>query len=162
MKAFQGENTDATKLLADLLNLITSTSKRVIIPTAKVDPLTSDISRYIDHKAYLGYEFEIMCSSSKLPEEAERNLCERCLACVTRLCNELRKRLPENFKILKKMSLFAVEKCLRVLKEPIVEVAELLGYLPEQIDRIDNQWRNLTIVKWHETTATAKFWVEVN
>ncbi|KAK3892454.1 hypothetical protein Pcinc_003687 [Petrolisthes cinctipes] len=60
------------------------------------------------------------------------------------------------------MFLFAVDECLRVVKEPIVEIAELLGYDPEQIDRIDNQWRNLTIVQWVETTSTAKFWIEVN
>lgn len=162
MKAFQGENTDPTKLLADILNLITSTSKRVVIPTAWVDPLTSDISAYVDPRAHLGYEFEKLCFSSKLPQEQERHLRERCIACITRLCNELRSRLPENFKILKIMCLFAVDERLRVVKEPIVEIAELLGYDPQQIDRIDNQWRNLTVMKWQETTSSVKFWIEVN
>ncbi|KAK3882740.1 hypothetical protein Pcinc_012902 [Petrolisthes cinctipes] len=162
MKAFQGENTDPTKLLADLSNLIISISKRVIIPTARVDPLTSDISSYISPRAHLGYKFEKLCFSSNVPQEQKRYLRESCIACVTRLSNELRSRLPENFKILKKMSLFAVDECLRVVKEPIVEIAELLGYDPEQIDQIDNQWRNLTIVQWVETTSTAKFWIEVN
>ncbi|MPC32022.1 hypothetical protein E2C01_025324 [Portunus trituberculatus] len=101
-----------------------------MVPTARVDPLTSDIGTYTDPIAYLSYEFEKMCSNLKLPEEKERNLRERCVSCVVRLTNELRNRLPENFKIWK-MSLFAVEECLRVIKKPIVEVAELLGYLPE-------------------------------
>lgn len=103
-----------------------------------------------------------MCSSSNLAQDAERQLRERCISCVVKLCDELRKRLPDNFKILKKMTLFSVEHCLRVVKEPIIDIAELLGYLPEEIDRIDSQWRNLTIVKWQETKSTEKFWVEVS
>lgn len=161
MKVFQGENTDPTKLLSDLSNPVAPVSKKVLIPTARVDPLTSDICPYIDRRAYLGYEFERMCSTSKLPEEEERNLSERCIACVTSLCGELRNRLPENVKILKKMSLFAVDQCLRVVKDQVTEIAELLGCIPEQIERTDNQWRNLTVVKWHETSSTAKFWIEV-
>lgn len=161
MKAFQGENTDPTKLLSDLSNLVASVSNKVLIPTARVNPLTSDISPYIDSRAYLGYEFERMCSTSKLLEEQERNLRERCIACVTSLCSELRNRLPENVKILKKMSLFAVDQCLRVVKEEVTEIAEVFGCIPEQIERIDNQWRNLTVVKWHETSSTVKFWIEV-
>lgn len=161
VKAFQGENTDPTKLLSDLSNLVTSVSNKVLIPTARIDPLTSDICPYVDRRAYLGYEFERLCLASKLPEEGERNLRERCIACVTSLCSELRNRLPDNVKILKKISLFAVDQCLRVVKDSVTEIAEVLGCDPGQIERIDSQWRNLTIVKWQETSSTVTFWIEV-
>lgn len=161
LKTFQGENVDPTKLLSDLSHLIIATSRRVLIPTSRVDPLTTNIASYTDPRAYLGYEFEKTCSSSNLTLETQRILRERCISCVVKLCDELRNRLPDNFRILKKMSLFSVEECLRVVKEPVTEIAEVLGYLPERIDKIDSQWRNLTIVRWQETTSTVKFWTEV-
>lgn len=157
VKVFQGENVDPTKLLSDLTHLIMAASRKVVIPTAKVDPLTTDIASYTDPRAYLGYAFENVCSSSNLAQDAEGHLRERCISCVVKLCDELRKRLPDNFKILKKIHLFSVEQCLRVVKESIIDIAELLGYLPEEIDRIDTQWRNLTIVEWQETKSTERF-----
>lgn len=161
VKTFQGENVDPTKLLSDLSYLISATSRRVMIPSSRIDPLTSDIASYIDPRAYLGYEFEKTCSTSNLTQEGQRQLRDRCISCAVKLCDELRNRLPDNFRILKKMSLFSVEECLKVVKEPVIEIAEVLGYLPEQIDKIDSQWRNLTVVRWQETTSTVKFWAEV-
>lgn len=160
-KAFQSENIDPTKLLADLSRLIMMTSRKVILPTTRIDPLTSDIKNYTDPRAYLGYEFEKSCSALKLTQDKERQLRDRCIACVVKLCEELRNRLPDNFHILKKMALFSVEECLKVIKEPITDIAEALGYSPEQIDKIDSQWRNLTVVRWSETT-TENFWSEVS
>ena len=59
------------------------------------------------------------------------------------------------------MSLFSVAECLRVVKEPIVDLAASFGYSAESIERIDIQWRQLTIVQWQETASTVKFWNEV-
>ena len=161
VKVFQGENVDPTKLLADLTHLILATSKRVLTPSAKIDPLTQDISEYVDTRAYLGYQFETNCSMSNLPEESQCMLRYRCSAFVVKLCTELRSRLPDNFETLEKMSLFSVAECLRVVKEPIVDLAASFGYSAESIERIDIQWRQLTIVQWQETASTVKFWNEV-
>lgn len=60
------------------------------------------------------------------------------------------------------MSLFSVDNCLRIVKESVVDVAEVLGYSSEDIEKIENQWRNITIVKWSETESTEKFWFEVH
>lgn len=161
VKNFQGENVDPTKLLQDLTNLIISTSNRVIVPGAKVDPLASDISSFVDRGSHLGYEFEKTSKESKLPNEKETSLRKRCISFAVKLCNELRCRLPDNIKVLKKMSLFSPSECLRAIKEPIVDVAEVLGYTPEQIEKVESQWRNLSYVKWHDNQSTVSLWTEV-
>ena len=53
VKAFQDENADPTKLLSELTHLVLATSKSVLKPSAKIDPLTQDISEFIDTRAYL-------------------------------------------------------------------------------------------------------------
>lgn len=89
VKSFQGENVDTTKLLLDLTNLILAASRKVTVPTSRVDPLTSDISSYVDPYAYLGYEFEQFCRNSKIPKEIECNVRNRCISFVVKLCSEL-------------------------------------------------------------------------
>lgn len=64
--------------------------------------------------------------------------------------------------MLKKMSLFSVDNCLRTVKETVVDVAALLGNSSEVIEKNYNQWRNITIVRWSETKSTEKIWFEVD
>lgn len=71
--------------------------------------------------------------------EKQKVVRERCLNFAVSLCKQLRNRLPDNFEILKKMSLFSVSECLKVVKEPVSDIAEILGYSPDEIDRILNQ-----------------------
>ncbi|XP_068205152.1 uncharacterized protein [Palaemon carinicauda] len=161
MKTFQGENTDPMKLLLDLSNLIISLSKKVTIPTARVNPLTTDISSYIDPGAYMGYEFEKVCRESQIAIEVQGNIRQRCISFVVKLCSELRNRLPDNFEALRKISRFSVHECLNQVKDPITEIAEIFGCDYQNIEKVENQWRNLTIVQWQEKKSTAKFWIEV-
>ena len=153
VKVFQGENVDPTKLLADLTHLILATSKRVLTPSAKIDPLTQDISEYVDTRAYLGYQFETNCSMSNLPEESQCMLRYRCSAFVVKLCTELRSRLPDNFETLEKMSLFSVaSSCERT----IVDLAASFGYSSSM-----NELYSGVNHCWQETASTVKFWNEV-
>ena len=161
MKIFQGENTDPTKLLLDLSNLIISVSKKLIVPTARVNPITTDITFYIDPKAYLGYEFEKVCRDSKISAEIENKICKRCISFAVKLCSELRNRLPDNFEALKKLSHFSLQDCLNQVQDTFNEIAELFDYRNQDTEKIETQRRNLSIVQWSEKNSTAKFWTEV-
>ena len=68
-------------------------SKKVTIPTARVDLLITDIASYIDPGAYLGYEFEKVCKESQIAVEIQRNIWQRCISFAVKLCSELRNRL---------------------------------------------------------------------
>ncbi|KAK3885197.1 hypothetical protein Pcinc_010541 [Petrolisthes cinctipes] len=56
LKAFHGDNIDPIKLLCDLTELIESLSRKILLPTARVNPLTGDMSSFVDRRAYLSYE----------------------------------------------------------------------------------------------------------
>lgn len=159
VKAYQSEQCDPTKRINDLVNLVKVTSRKVTLPS--VDPLIAPISDYIDPKPYLGYEFEKLCSETKLHAEEERNVRDRCTSFIVKLTHELRERLPDNFIILKEMSVFAVENCTKQAKEPITKLAECFGYKPCEIKAMENQWRNLSVIKWNNFTETTEFWTEV-
>lgn len=161
VKAYQSEQCDPTKLINGLVNLVKVISRKVTLPSARVDPLIAPISDYIDPKPYLGYEFEKLCSEAELHTDEERNVRDRCTSFIVKLTHELRERLPDNFKILKEMSVFAVENCTNQVKEPITKLAECFGYKPCEIEVIENQWRNLSVIKWNNLTETTKFWAEV-
>ncbi|KAK3884338.1 hypothetical protein Pcinc_011403 [Petrolisthes cinctipes] len=161
LKAFQGDNIDPTKLLCDLTELIESLSHKILLPTARVNPLTGDISSFVDRRAYLGYEFENSCKDLKLQPEVEGNLRERCTSFILKYVSELRSRLPENLNVLKNMTYFSVSNCLRQVKPSIVDVAALFGY-SAKLDEVDTQWRNICYHKWDNTSSTETFWNEVS
>lgn len=70
LKAYQSENADQAKLLDDLIQHVHMLSKKVTLPTARVDPLTSPITDYVHPKSHLGYEFEKLCAT--IPPETEK------------------------------------------------------------------------------------------
>lgn len=159
-KAYERNDADPAKLLEDLTLLIKTVCNKVLIPTAKIDPLCQPIDGHLDPKPYLGYEFEKLANT--LPAGPEVDLVrQRCVACTVKLSSELRQRLPSNFKILQGMARLSVGACLRMLKEPITELAEHFGVQPSKIDLVETQWKNLTLVVWANTTATTTFWSEV-
>lgn len=43
----------------------------------------------------------------------------------------------------------------------MINVAELLGYQPQTIDKIISQWRNIHLLRWESTENTIEFWSEV-
>jgi len=47
-KAFEANNADPLKLLSDLVLLINSISKMIILPSHKVDPIKNDIEPFLD------------------------------------------------------------------------------------------------------------------
>lgn len=59
------------------------------------------------------------------------------------------------------MARLSVGARLRVLKEPIMELAEHFGVQPSKRGLVDTQWQNLTQVGWASTADTIAFWSEV-
>lgn len=165
-KAFESNNRDPSKLLDDLTLLIESLVNRVILPTNqhRIDPFTCNLNEYVAPKVYLGYETEKLLSD--LPKHAsanlEGNLQERCKEFLLTLITELRHRLPDNVRVLRTMSLFSVGNTLRVVKNSIAPLLEVLNVSAEDITKIELQWSNITLVKWFETKDTVKFWAEVS
>lgn len=49
--------------------------------------------------------------------------------------------------------MISIKNCLRVIKEPLTPVLELLMLDVQTIDKINFQWQNLTHVKWIEKTS---------
>lgn len=87
--AFQGENVHPHKFQLDLGNLIIATSRKVILPTSKVNPLASNIASYVDPRAYFGNEPEHFCANARVTEEEQKVVQERCINFAVTLCNEL-------------------------------------------------------------------------
>ncbi|KAK4322448.1 hypothetical protein Pmani_006788 [Petrolisthes manimaculis] len=163
-KSFESNEADPTKLLGDITLLIKSLVQKVVLPTLTVDPLEGNIEDTLDPKPYLGYLFEKeveVLKENGYPVDQEKFLRERCIKFVTRLVHEMRHRLPTNVKILQKISLQSVNNALHCIKEPLVPLMELLQVHHDDADAIENQWRNLTLVKWNEVTQTVLFWREI-
>ncbi|RUM28816.1 MAG: hypothetical protein DSY42_07725 [Aquifex sp.] len=114
------------------------------------------MDEYLLPKVYLGYETEKLLSD--LPKHVsanlEGNLRERCSKFLITLIKELRQRLPDNVRVLRTMSLFSVGNTLRVVKDSIAPLLELLNVSAEDITKIELQWSNITLVKWRETKDT--------
>lgn len=163
-KSFESNEADPTKLLQDLVTLVKSLVNKVVLPTSKVDPLHGNIEDVLDPKPYMGYLFEkeIELQREKgISGDQENVLRERCVKFITTLIKQIRQRLPSNVKILQQMSLLSAENTLRVVKGSLIPLMELLQVSPEDIADIDNQWGDITLVKWKEVRQTIPFWSEV-
>ena len=47
------------------------------------------------------------------------------------------------------------------MKSPIADLAMECGCSSSEIRDIDNQWHNLTVIKWQNISSTVDFWIEV-
>ncbi|KAL4703565.1 hypothetical protein ACJJTC_001585 [Scirpophaga incertulas] len=160
-KLFESNNIDPTKLYKDLCVLVQSTSRRILNPTARVDIFTQNIESYLDPKPNMGYAFETKLREYNLQPEVENNLRQRCLNFTLKLVSELRSRLPINFNILQKVSLFSVEETLKAVKPSLIDIAQEFRVDAATMDRLMSQWRTIVHIKWERTSSTVEFWNEV-
>ena len=164
-KAFESNDADPTKLLNDLVLLVKSLVNKIVLPTSRVDPLEGNFEEYLDPKPYLGYDFEKEVDALRekgFSSQDEMSLRGRCIKFITVLVKEIRQRLPNNVRILEQISLLSVDKALHAVKEPLTSLLELLQIPSYQIGVIENQWQNITLIKWKEVNNTISFWSEVN
>lgn len=68
-------------------------------------------------------------------------------------------RLPDNFMVLDKISMFSVENILRSKKDSILEILE--HFKINDIDEILRQYNVIHFIKWENDADTIKFWAEV-
>ncbi|TGZ50748.1 Zinc finger protein [Temnothorax longispinosus] len=164
-KAFQSEKNDHLKLLKDLNIVVQEISKKLVLPSCKVDPLLSSIDDYLDPKPYLGYSFEKkieqLRKDGKINACDEQGIRERCKSFLLNLFKQLKQRLPENVAILKKISLLSVDNVLKAVKEPIQSLVEYMNG-SKDIDAIELQLSKINLIDWTNKTDTIKFWDEVN
>lgn len=162
-KAFEANNVDSSKLLDDLTTLLESLIKKITTPNSQFKLFHDNIESFVDKNCYLGYLFESKLNTMKESGfKDERPLRERCINFLMALVKEISQRLPDNVNILKQVSLFSVENTLRVVKPDLISILENFNYDPPLIDSIQNQWKNITLKKWENTSDTIKFWAEVN
>lgn len=160
-KSYQAENQDPMKLFEDLMMLVKSTAAKVSLPTSRYDVLTVNINEHLDPNPYFGHRFETALRDACLPRDDEKELRLRCRRFIVELFNQLRQRLPENIQCLQKTSLLYVENALKLIQEPITELAS--QFLPvEAVSACETQWKNLRHVKWCCTNRTDSFWQEVS
>ncbi|CAG4986290.1 unnamed protein product [Parnassius apollo] len=160
IKSFESENSNPLKLLNTLTILIESVSQRMLMPRPinrnLLDPITD---RDINPRPYLSYMFET--AQHNLDSEILNTIRQRCSAFLLQLLKELQQRLPDNYKQLESMALLSPEAAIKPIKSnTIIKVAEILGFTPEIIDKIMQQWHILHINKWH-SEEIVQFWVEV-
>ncbi|MGL5028976.1 MAG: hypothetical protein ACRC6C_02580 [Wolbachia pipientis] len=102
-KNFEAKNADSTKLLNDLLLLLEGLIRKVVIPTRKLDAVSSNIRDYLDPKPYLGYAFEEkireLQNEGKICLIDEQNLRQRSVDFIISLVQQIRQRLPENINV---------------------------------------------------------------
>lgn len=161
-KLFESNDVEITKLYNDLITLTKSISGRILNPTARVNVLLKqDLSSYVDPSLYMGYAFENQLREYNVTHEVAQNIKQRCVKFTLKLVNELQARLPTNFAVLQKMSMFSVSETLRVIKPSIVEIAQEFKINETVTDKLISQWRNIVHIKWECTSSTVEFWCEV-
>lgn len=103
-KSFESNNADPTKLVGDITLLLNSLIKEIIVPTSNVDPLEGSIENTLDPKPHLGYKLEkrVKLLKKNYSADQEKALRRRCITFATTLAQEIRLRLPNNVKILRK------------------------------------------------------------
>lgn len=163
-KSFESNDADPTKLLKSLMFLLQSFVTKICVPGSlrNKNILEINVRDYIDNFCYLGYKFE-----SKLREmkeqgfSGEKQLRERCINFILTLIDQIKIRLPDNIKVLENISMISVEETCKPIKGTIIELLEILGKNSDFIEKVQNQWQIVHLVKWKETTDTKKFWYEI-
>lgn len=162
IKAFESEDSNPLKLLNTLKTLIQSVSQRILMPTRLqrdiLDPITD---RDLNPRPFLGYVFETEITKHSFDCETSNAIRQRCVTFLKRLVTELQQRLPDNYKQLEYMQLLSPEEAVKPVKtNDIMNLAEILGFTPEKIDKIMQQWHILQTFKW-VSQDIIPFWVEV-
>jgi len=134
---------------------VRSIANRFINPHCHLNPLTNNLDSYVVPVMYFSQEFEDLVKDSNEKDV----LNSRCLQFLKVL---LKQRLPKNIHILEKVSLISVKNALHVIKDPLSPLTELFMYEKSAVDKVNQQCKNITNIKWLETSNTTKFWKEVS
>ena len=151
----------------ELILLITSIGKKIVLPTSNIDILTIKVDDFLNPKPCLGYQIETKVAEMKfqgtLINTEENDIQIRCSNFLIALIKQLKQRLPENIKILKDMSYLSVNYMLQPVKNAsaICDVMKFLGINEDTISKADYQLQEINSVDWVNKMNTEKFWSEV-
>ena len=94
-KLFEAKSVDKVKLLNELILLITSISKKIVLPTSNIDILTTKVDDFLNP---LGCQFKTkvaeMKSQGTLINTEENDIRIRCSNFLIALIKQLKQRLP--------------------------------------------------------------------
>lgn len=147
-KNFESKVADPTKLLLDIKRLYSTVANKILLPTARIDIYEQDIEKYLNPSPALGYAFESSCTENGILGQEKENLKSKCVSFLIILVRKLKNRLPDNIKILERISAFSVTECLKANKLPITDIA--LYYDKKDaitIAQIELEWENIHHVK---------------
>ncbi|XP_067213025.1 zinc finger protein 862-like [Linepithema humile] len=154
-KNFESKVADPTKLLSDIKRLYSTVANKIVLSTARIDIYEQDIEKYLDPSPALGYAFDSSCTENEIVGQEKENLKSRCVSFLIALVKELKNRLPDNIKILERISAFSVTKCLKANKLPITDITLYYGKKDAiTIAQIELEWENIHHVidgKKHKT-----------
>lgn len=93
-KTFQAVNSNASKLLKDLVYAINTLKSKIIPLEDKVDVLNTDFKGYVKRDLYLGYAFETLLKQIKenISDEMEMSIRFRCTEFIVALIDGLKQR----------------------------------------------------------------------
>lgn len=131
----------------------------------RIDIFKDKVEDHVDKFCYLSYGFENEVRELKtkgLSTHKERELRDRGIYFVTISIQQIKNRLPDNFKILKSIGAISVENTLKPQKPDIFPLIELFDKSTIECDKIINQWNKIHLIEWKNTSSTKQFWYEVN
>lgn len=165
-KHFESSIADITMMLDDIYLLLSSILNKIVVKRPNFDYVNSSIRDSLLPLPYLGYEFEEKIKAMKMDKnftlEQEKTIRHRCIEFLIELSQSIRQRLPQNIKILRKTKILSVENALKVIKEPLIPLAQEMKIAQDLIGKIQNQWENLHLVCWKKKENSLSFWSEVS
>ncbi|KAL0859773.1 hypothetical protein ABMA27_010129 [Loxostege sticticalis] len=166
VKIFQSNNIDPSKLLNDLIMAIESLGKRVLNPLRQIDIFEiNNLEDYLVPHPYLGFKVENklreITTTTGFSAEDEKQFRDKCVNFTIGLIKQLRQRLPDNYRILRKVNQLSVANTLKQVKENISPLVQEMGHEEEFINKVEIQWNNITLVPWEKKNNTIAFWSEV-
>ena len=167
-KMFQAENADVTRLFDDLCDYYVSLVQRIVYPSsvksvAPANYIKVEISENLIPASalHLGYSAQILLDSISSSSPTIEKVKEICLSFLQELANQVRKRLPDSFEILKDLSLIAPKNATSQVKSSIAKLASRFPSVIADVDTLDRKWFLLHTKIWKETKNTQDFWDEV-
>ncbi len=168
-KAFQSDSADVTKLFGDLNDYFYSVLQKIIPPnnlrTVKIGELSLlDFSGILmpPSAMHLGYATQLLIDSAQLPITSIQQIKEVCFLFIKELACQLKKRLPENFSVLKNLDLLSPRNATAQMKDSILPFASNFPTLVSNFDALDREWKLLHTKTWTSTSNVVEFWSEVH
>ena len=168
-KAFQSDSADVTKLFGDLNDYVFSVLQKIIPPsylrTVKISDLSSlDFSGILmsPSAVHLGYAAHLLIDSLQLSNSTIQQIKDVCFCFLKELAVQLKKRLPDNFSILKHLDLLSPRNATAQMKDSILPFASNFPTLVSNLDALEREWKLLHTKTWTSTNNVVEFWSEVH